>query len=91
MDVLVAIFPCEEIVNLSHYYQMLGLEECVKLFVELGAYIDWSASVIEGAFVEEFTAAELSATRSHAPPPITNWQRLADQEDMKGTGIFLGF
>ncbi|KAK6027279.1 Smr domain protein [Ostertagia ostertagi] len=83
MDVLIAIFPYEEIVNLTHYYQMLGLDECVKLFVELGAYIDWSASVVEGAFVEELAAAEISATRVHAPPPISNWQRLADQEDMK--------
>ncbi|XGW16634.1 hypothetical protein V3C99_001802 [Haemonchus contortus] len=83
LDVLIAIFPCEEIVNLSHYYQMLGLDECVKLFVELGSYVDWTASVREGAFIEELAAAEISATRPHAPPPITNWQRLAEQEDMK--------
>lgn len=26
---------------------MLGLEECVRLFVELGSYIDWTATVVE--------------------------------------------
>ncbi|VDM83378.1 unnamed protein product [Strongylus vulgaris] len=61
---------------------MLGFDECVKLFVELGTYVDWSASVTEGAFVEELAAAEMSATCPHAPPPRTDWQRIAEQEGM---------
>ncbi|VDL84588.1 unnamed protein product [Nippostrongylus brasiliensis] len=84
LDVLLAIFPYEDIINISHYYQMLGLEECVKLFVELGAYVEWNATVVEGAFNEEIAAAEVSATCPHGPPPITNWQRVAEEENMKG-------
>ncbi|KAJ1349792.1 hypothetical protein KIN20_005444 [Parelaphostrongylus tenuis] len=82
LDVLVAIFPTEEARNLSHYYQMLGLEECIRLFVEFGAYVDWRALVTEGAFVEERVASELSGTRPHAPVPRTDWQRIAEQESM---------
>ncbi|VDM80736.1 unnamed protein product [Strongylus vulgaris] len=84
LDVLVSIFPYEEVNNLTHYYQMLGFDGCVKLFVELGTYVDWSASVTEGAFVEELAAAEMSATCPHAPPPRTDWQRIAEQEGMNG-------
>ncbi|CAJ0599647.1 unnamed protein product [Cylicocyclus nassatus] len=82
LDVLVAIFPHEEVNNLTHYYQMLGFDGCVKLLVELGTYVDWSASVTEGAFVEELAAAEMSGTCPHAPPPRTDWQRIAEQEGM---------
>ncbi|VDN22740.1 unnamed protein product, partial [Cylicostephanus goldi] len=86
LDVLVAIFPHEEVNNLTHYYQMLGFDGCVKLLVELGTYVDWSASVTEGAFVEELAAAEMSGTCPHAPPPRTDWQRIAEQEGMNGDG-----
>ncbi|KAL6727518.1 hypothetical protein Aduo_009388 [Ancylostoma duodenale] len=61
---------------------MLGFDECVKLFVELGTYVDWSASVVEGAFIEDLAAAEMSGTCPHAPPPRTDWQRIAEQEGM---------
>lgn len=83
LDVLVAIFPYEEIRNLSHYWEMLGLEECVRLFVDLGAYVEWMAVIKEGAFVEEIAASEHSGTQPHAPMPRTDWQRIAEQEGLK--------
>lgn len=38
----------------------------------------------QGAFVEELAAIEMSATCPHAPPPRTDWQRIAEQEGMNG-------
>ncbi|RCN40977.1 Smr domain protein [Ancylostoma caninum] len=71
------------------FIKMLGFDECVKLFVEVGAYVDWSASVVEGAFIEDLAAAEMSGTCPHAPPPRTDWQRIAEQEGMndRSTGM----
>ncbi|ETN68798.1 hypothetical protein NECAME_15630 [Necator americanus] len=63
---------------------MMGFDGCVKLFAELGAYVDWAASVVEGTFAEDIAAAEMSATLPHPPPPRTDWQRLAEQEGMNG-------
>ncbi|KAE9412648.1 hypothetical protein Angca_000096, partial [Angiostrongylus cantonensis] len=63
---------------------MLGLQECIRLFVELGAYVDWMAQVTEKPFVEELAASELSGTLLHAPVPRTEWEKIAEEESLKG-------
>ncbi|KJH52452.1 hypothetical protein DICVIV_01297 [Dictyocaulus viviparus] len=41
------------------------------------------SSQLEGSFVEELASCEVSHTLPHAPAPITDWQRMAEQEDLK--------